>query len=94
MRSSTHWIDFRTFEPDELAVRFHHRLVQIHPFPNGNGRHSRICADYLVEALGRDPFSWGSQSFPETDELRDAYLTALRTADGGDVSELLSFARR
>ena len=88
------WVEFRSFEPDELAVRMHHRLVQIHPFPNGNGRHSRMCADFLVEVLGRDPFSWGSQSFPEIDKLRGAYLMALRVADGGDVSELLSFARR
>lgn len=87
------WVKREYFEPDELAVRFHHRLVTIHPFPDGNGRHSRISADYLAQALGRFPFSWGDHLDLETDALRHAYLTALRTADSGDVSPLLSFAR-
>lgn len=87
------WVARGHFEPDELAVRFHHRLVTIHPFPDGNGRHSRISADYLVQALGRPPFSWGDCLQLETDALRRTYLTALRTADRGDISPLLSFAR-
>ena len=47
------WVQNETYEPYELAVRFHHRLVAIHPFPNGDGRHSRIAADYLVAARGQ-----------------------------------------
>ncbi|MCY3586649.1 MAG: mobile mystery protein B [Acidimicrobiales bacterium] len=87
------WVEHRYFEPDELAVRFHHRLVTIHPFPDGNGRHSRISADYLAQALNRSPFSWGAHLDLEIDALRRTYLTALRTADRGDISPLLSFAR-
>ena len=87
------WVARGHFEPDELAVRFHHRLVTIHPFPDGNGRHSRISADYLAQALGRPRFTWGDRLHLETDALRRTYLTALRTADRGDISPLLSFAR-
>lgn len=87
------WVEHRFFEPDELAVRFHHRLVAIHPFPNGNGRHSRISADYLAQALGHEPFSWGGHLHLETDALRHTYLAALRTADRGEMSSLVGFAR-
>jgi Fic-DOC domain mobile mystery protein B len=87
------WIEFSTYEPDELAVRFHHRLVAIHPFPNGNGRHSRVAADYLVRALGNAPFSWGAVQVTTTAGLRASYLSALRAADAHDISPLLEFAR-
>jgi Fic-DOC domain mobile mystery protein B len=87
------WVEYVTYESDELAVRFHHRLVAIHPFANGNGRHGRIAADYLVTALGRQPFSWGAERKVDTEALRAAYRDALRRADDGDVGELLGFAR-
>lgn len=92
-RDAREWVEREHFEPDELAVRFHHRLVTIHPFPDGNGRHSRISADYLAQALGRPPFSWGARLDLDIDALRRTYLTALRTADRGDISPLLSFGR-
>jgi Fic-DOC domain mobile mystery protein B len=78
---------------DTIGVRFHHRLVSIHPFPNGNGRHSRLAADYLVRALGQDRFSWGADLALETPDLRQRYLDALRRADDGDLADLVSFAR-
>ena len=87
------WVDHETYEPDELAVRFHHRLVAIHPFANGNGRHSRISADLLVTNLGRDAFSWGSNLDLSTDALRQRYIGALRAADAGDIDALIAFAR-
>lgn len=87
------WVDYSTYERDELAVRFHHRLVAIHPFPNGNGRHSRIAADQLVTALGSEPFSWGAGLHVNTDALRAAYREALQRADAGDIGGLLEFAR-
>ncbi|MDP2233538.1 MAG: Fic family protein [Actinomycetota bacterium] len=80
--------------PDELAVRFHHRLVVIHPFPNGNGRHSRLAADLLVRVLGGPTFTWGSENLNSSGEARRAYLGALRTADSlYDYGPLVEFAR-
>jgi Fic-DOC domain mobile mystery protein B len=78
---------------DEIAVRFHHRLVSIHPFPNGNGRHSRASADLLLTTLAVEPFTWGRSNLSEPNEVRDRYLASLRAADGGDFTPLLAFAR-
>lgn len=87
------WVERSTFGPDELAVRFHHRLVAIHPFPNGNGRHSRVAADYLVRALGKPALSWGANRVTTTAELRASYLQALRAADAHEIEPLIAFAR-
>ena len=87
------WVENGTREPDEIAVRFHHRLVAVHAFPNGNGRHGRIAADYLITSLKGEPFSWGACLDADTDELRTTYLHALRRVDDGEIAELLIFAR-
>lgn len=88
-----YWLAHNTYPPDEIAVRLHHRLTAIHPFPNGNGRHARLMADLLVERLGGTPFSWGGGSLVETGELRGRYVEALRAADDHDMGPLLAFAR-
>ena len=89
-----YWVENKVFEPDELAVRFHHRLVAIHPFPNGNGRLARTAADLLVEALGGERFSWGaSLAAKDPSAARRTYIGALQAADGGDIADLLAFAR-
>ena len=87
------WIEQATFDHDEIAVRFHHRLVQVHPFPNGNGRLSRIAADLLVMDLGEPRFTWGSNLDASTADLRTRYLSALRSADAGNVDPIVDFAR-
>jgi len=87
------WIEYKTYQPDEIAVRFHHRLVQIHPFPNGNGRHSRLMADLLVMQFGHDRFSWGRESLRDSSATRDRYMEALRAADNHNVGPLLAFSR-
>jgi fido (protein-threonine AMPylation protein) len=74
-------------------VRFHHRLVLIHPFPNGNGRHARLAADLLVIRLGREQFSWGMDSLGDAGGVRQRYIAALKIADQFDVPPLLAFAR-
>jgi Fic-DOC domain mobile mystery protein B len=79
--------------PDEIAVRFHHRLVAIHPFPNGNGRHARMMADLLAERLGRPRLTWGSASLIDANETRQRYIAALQAADARDIAPLLAFAR-
>lgn len=78
---------------DELAIDFHHRLVALHLFPNGNGRHARLAADLLIEQLGGEPFSWGRANLVNAGDTRRAYVAALRAADVGDVSPLVTFAR-
>ena len=93
IEDARYWRDNMVYQPDELAVRFHHRLVSTHPFPNGNGRHARLMADLLVRQLGASAFSWGGVSLTNTSELRTAYIGALRTADEGEVGPLLEFAR-
>nr|WP_304655912.1 mobile mystery protein B [Neorhizobium galegae] len=88
-----YWIEHETFPPDEIAIRFHHRLVAIHPFPNGNGRHARLAADLLIERLGGERFSWGDGSLGDVGELRARYVATLRAADNHDIAPLLEFAR-
>jgi Fic-DOC domain mobile mystery protein B len=87
------WIEYTTYPPDEIALRFHHRLVQIHPFPNGNGRHSRLMADLLVMSFGRERFSWGRESLRDAGAMRQRYIAALQAADNHDIDPLLAFAR-
>jgi Fic-DOC domain mobile mystery protein B len=87
------WIEHATFPADEIAVRFHHRLVAIHPFPNGNGRHARLSADLLVVQLGGERFRWGRGNLVAIDQLRSSYITALKAADAHDIGPLLAFAR-
>jgi len=88
------YIDNKTYEPDEIATRFNHRLVQIHCFPNGNGRHSRLITDTLLtDVLGKDPFSWGNGDLLNEGDVRESYINALRSADGHDYKPLRKFVR-
>ncbi len=88
------WIEYKTYPLDEIAARFHHRLVAIHLFSNGNGRHARMAADLLLErTLGRPPFTWGSTTLVESGETRTKYINALKSADKNDYEPLLRFVR-
>lgn len=86
-------IEHKTWPPDEIAARFHHRLVAIHPFANGNGRHARIMTDLLLVRLGRERFAWGAGNLVAEGQLRQRYLDALRSADGRDYADLFAFVR-
>ena len=88
-----YWIENNTYSRDEIAVRFHHRLVLIHPFANGNGRHARLIADVLAMKLGRPALTWGAASLVKEGEARSKYLEAVRIADDGDIQPLVEFAR-
>jgi Fic-DOC domain mobile mystery protein B len=88
-----YWLEYRTFVPDEIAIRFHHRLVFIHPFANGNGRHARLMADVLAQRQNRPIFTWGSADIAQAGDFRRSYLDALRAADKNDIRALLVFAR-
>jgi len=87
------WIENESYPPQELAVRFKHRLVFVHCFPNGNGRHARYMADLLISTAYKLPmFGWGGDVLGIDPESRERYITALRTADKGDIGPLLAFA--
>jgi len=88
-----YWIEKDTYPADEIAARFHHRLVLIHPFPNGNGRHARLATDLLLTKLGRPRFSWGQINLVNPSETRQRYVSALRAADNHDYRALLEFVR-
>jgi Fic-DOC domain mobile mystery protein B len=89
-----YWISNDTFTPDEIAIRFKHRIVSIHCFPNGNGRHSRIMADLIIEnVFNRDPFTWGSNDLIHSSTIRQSYIQSLRLADSGVFEPLIEFAR-
>lgn len=87
------WIAQETYDWDEIAVRFHHRLVSIHPFVNGNGRLARIAADLLLAYHDRDVFTWGAHDLVTENVLRKRYISALRAADSGDYRKLIEFVR-
>jgi len=86
-------IEYGSYPTDEIALRFHHRLVWIHPFANGNGRHARLAADLMIRRFGEPAFTWGGRSLVEASENRRRYLSALRAADAWDYQALLAFAR-
>lgn len=91
--NARYWAEHSVFSPLEAAARFHHRLVQIHPFPNGNGRHARIATDVLLEDYyGHKPIAWASGFDLQADNTRrTAYIAALRAADGERFEALLAF---
>ena len=93
LRDAQHWIDNQTYGPDETAARFHHRLVQIHVFPNGNGRHARLMADVILFNLSQPRFSWGNADLYRRGDARNRYLAALREADQLNPKPLLEFVR-
>lgn len=94
MEDAKAWIGGRTpMETDVVGYRFHHRLVQIHPFPNGNGRHSRTMTDLLLRAMGQPPFTWGRIKLDAPSETRTTYIAALRAADDRRFDLLAQFVR-
>lgn len=91
---ASYWNEHSTYPPDEIAIRFKHRIVSIHCFPNGNGRHSRLMADLIIEKIyGKPVFSWGACNASTGRDTRTSYLKAVKIADRGDHSMLLAFAR-
>jgi len=89
-----YWIEHQTFDPDEIAMQFSHRIVKIHVFPNGNGRHSRLIADIIVSNIFHKPvFTWGQTNLSKTSDIRKQYLNAIYDGDKGNIQPLLAFAR-
>jgi Fic-DOC domain mobile mystery protein B len=91
---ANYWVENNTYSPDEIAIRFKHRLVSIHCFPNGNGRHSRLMADIIIEKIYKmEVFSWGSNNLSNESDARTIYLKAVKAADKGAYKLLIAFAR-
>jgi len=91
---SIYWVNHDTFSPDEIAIRFKHRIVSIHCFPNGNGRHSRLMADIIVDKIYNLPiFTWGTGNLVKQSDTRTNYLNAVREADKNNYEPLILFAR-
>lgn len=93
IENARYWIEHATYNPDEIAARFHHQLVFIHPYVNGNGRHARLATDLLLASMGYPRFSWGSVSLVNVSETRKGYIDALRAADRHDYRPLMAFVR-
>lgn len=89
-----YWTKYDTYPPDEIALRFKHRIVSIHCFPNGNGRHSRLMADIIIDKIFKRPVStWGMDNLVQQGDARLDYLAAVRSADAGNIDLLKAFAR-
>lgn len=89
-----YWIENKIYSPEEVAIRFKHRIVSIHCFPNGNGRHSRMMADIIIESIfGKEIFSWQQSNMVKANETRKEYINALKKADDGNVAPLIKFAK-
>ena len=89
-----YWVEHGTYPPDELAIRLHHRLVRVHPFPNGNGRHARMLADLtLLRHFKVQRLPWGGNNLGTSDPRRTEYISGLRAADEHDYRALLEFCR-
>ena len=91
---SLYWVENKTYTDEEIAIRFKHRIVSIHCFPNGNGRHSRLFADLIMTKLfNKKYFNWGNSNLVKADKTRETYINALREADNQNFNPLITFAK-
>ncbi len=86
-------IENETYNPEEICARFHHRLVLIHLFPNGNGRHSRFVTDMLMKSLEQPVFTWGDKDLYHESDIRSKYISALKEADKNNYKPLIEFVK-
>lgn len=94
LADTKYWIENKTYSPEEIAIRFKHRIVSIHCFPNGNGRHSRMMADIIMESIfKKEIFTWHQSNMVRADETRKEYINSLKEADNGNINPLIEFAK-
>jgi Fic-DOC domain mobile mystery protein B len=96
LKDTEFWIQNKTYEWDEIGARFHHRLVTIHCFANGNGRHSRAMTDLIMKFNGQKPFTWGARAISKGQmifDVREKYISALKSADQKDIRPLMEFVK-
>lgn len=93
IEDSRFWLENKIYSDEEFAIRFKHQIVQIHCFPNGNGRHSRLMAEVIISQIfGKQIFTWNKKALTKKGETRSNYLRAIRQADAGDIIPLINFA--
>jgi len=91
---TVYWIENKSYPPEEIAIRFKHRIVSIHCFPNGNGRHSRMMADIMMESIfEKEMFTWHQSNMVKADLTRKEYIKSLIEADNGNINPLIEFAK-
>lgn len=94
LADALYWHQHTTLDADGIAVRLHHRVAQIHPFPNGNGRLARFIADLYLISTGAEPFTWGRGTLTASGDVRSMYIGILQTTDTtGDYEAMIGFAR-
>lgn len=94
MDDAKYWHQSKFYSPEEFTIRLKHRLVSIHCFPNGNGRHSRLYADIVIQHIFKQTiFTWGVNINNSDIDTRLVYLNALKAADLGNVNPLIQFSR-
>lgn len=71
-----------TLHPVSLATQFHRRFVAIHPFPDGNGRVSRLAMNFILMKAGYPP------AIIRQENRWDYYLS-LEQADQGNMDPFL-----
>lgn len=95
LEDTKYWIANNSYSREEIAIRFKHKLVSIHCFPNGNGRHSRLMADIIMESVfGEKVFTWNHSNMVKPDDTRKKYISALKQADNGNIKSLIEFAKK
>ena len=88
-----YWEGQTTMEPIEIASHLHHRLVQIHPFENGNSRWARLLTNIYLKKQGLPLVQWPEGSLGQEGDIRDCYIDALKAADRGDSGALIDLHR-
>jgi Fic family protein len=89
MKELLHWLNNNPEElrPIELAAVFHHKLVAIHPFDDGNGRVSRLVTNLLLINKG-----YTLTVIRRVD--RKKYYNTLQKADNGNLEPFVNFIAR
>jgi len=77
----------------EQSIRIHHRLVKIHPFLNGNGRHARMIADIFLYSCRHKMPIWPSHEIISSTDIRKRYINVLNKADKNDYRPLEKFTK-
>ncbi len=87
--------EWEKYHEDSLlpfVAKYHHALVLVHPFDNGNGRWSRLACDVIVKRLAKEtPITWATDTLNVQSDERTRYIAALRSADEHDYQPLIDY---